>query len=327
MIIVGKHVHDHHLGIAVVIQIRGVHAHRIVGGMHQCTAGYIREPGGGVRTIQEVVRHKVVRHVEFRLTVAVEVLRHAPEAPAFADPDVVRLFEARQFRTGLADVSVQAVYATPAARRLGAFRDIPVVVLDTVIDNVEVEVTVAVVVDPYRVGAVALVGQSDLRGGLPEHRHAPGIVALVQEEAVRYARAAVRVEGDDVDVLPSVSVHVGYVDASAPVIGRDAGYRGHIGEGPGRALQVEPAGGEIAGEEEVGMPVAVEVPYPDAAAVVEVLVVEYVDGVVFGNGVDEVDARYRRVQLREALLRFPLAGNEEAAKTEGEVTERQHGGH
>ena len=141
-----------------------------------------------------------------------------------------------------------------------------------VVEQVHVQVAVAVVVEEGGLGRVAGVLEPELLRAVGERAVA---VVDVQDVAAVHREVA---HARDVDVEMAVAVHVGHRDAGRPPAGpRHARALGDVLEPVVPLVQVEPVGPEVGGEVEVGQPVAVDVARRDAAAVVVVQVVEDVE--------------------------------------------------
>ena len=192
------------------------------------------------------------------------------------------------------------------ALRVGAR---PALGVGGVVEEVHVQVAVAVVVEKHGLGGVAGEVESILLGAVGE-----GAVAVVDVQDVVAVHREIA-HGGDVDVQAPVAVDVGHGDAGLPAIGIcHAGALGDVLEPVVAQVPVQPIGTHVRREVEIGEPVAVHVAYGDAAAVVVVEEVDDVErGILLRHLVDERDARGAGGQKLEQRggLRRPGAGGEE----------------
>ena len=163
-----------------------------------------------------------------------------------------------------------------------------------VIDDEQVEVAVAVVVEERGLGGVAGVRDAVGRRLLDEGRDAVGVQSLVDVQLVGPELPLHEAGVTDVEIEPAIAVHIGEGDAGRPARAVQAGLRGDVAEVELPLVQVQPGAAEVRREDNLREPVAGQVPDRDAAAVVVVPVSEDVEVAGFGEAILEADAGITR---------------------------------
>ena len=196
-------------------------------------------------------------------------------------------------------------------------------VLGRVVKQEKVEAAVLVVIEKDGVG-----GESGVGDAISSSRLGEGAVLVVDEEevgAVFRLRPLWTGDGDiDVEVAVVVDVHHG--GASCPALGRNAGFLGDVLEVHSAFVQVQAARHHVAGEEDVGQSIIVDVAHSDSSTIVDVDVGLDVQRIAGGDGVGELDAGFIRAQKLEQRS-FPFfrgATRQQKKNYEGEIPRRVH---
>ena len=132
-------------------------------------------------------------------------------------------------------------------------------------------------------GAVAGVGDAVLFSGFFEDRDAVAVGAFVDIEQVCPEVRVITERRGYIEIGKSVSVDVDDGGARAPVTG--TAYSSAVGdvfEAEMAPVEIELAGDHIAGEEDVGESVIIEVADANSTAIVDVGVIENIQTIVFG---------------------------------------------
>ena len=174
------------------------------------------------------------------------------------------------------------------------------ILVEGVVNEEEVEVTVFVVVEEGGLGGVALVGEAVFSGFLGE-----GKVTVVDEEQV-FSSGGHGVGGAaDIDIEFTVAVNVDHSGAGAPAfLAGYAAFFGNVFEGEIPFVEEEAVVDHVAGEEDIGQAVVIDVADGYAAAVVEINIVEDVEGFAVEDGILEVDVCLVFVEMGEEVLIF-----------------------
>ena len=170
-----------------------------------------------------------------------------------------------------------------------------------VVDDEEIEVAVAVVVEERGLGRVALVRDAVLAGHLLEPRRAVARVALVDPQLVGPTLRIAGACATQVDVESPVAVHVGEHHARRPrtLLGFEPCRLRDVAEAEAPEVEVDARTVLVGREHDLGERVAGEVADRDAAAVVEVPIREDVVLAALHQPVLERDAGVRRRQSGE----------------------------
>ena len=154
-----------------------------------------------------------------------------------------------------------------------------------VIEQVHVQIAIAVVIEEERLRRVSDVLEPVLFGAIGE-----SAVAVVDVEDVASVLAQV-VDAGNVDVDLPVAVDIRHGDARLPAYRiRQARPLGDVLELVVAFVSIEPVRTEVGGEVEIGKAVAIDVADGDAGAIVVVEVVEDVEVGLLGKNVGEADA-------------------------------------
>ena len=276
----GEHVRRDDVRPRVVVEVGRVHAHRRPARVPHRRGADLRKRAIAVVVVQKIVFLKVVRDVQVGAAIAIEVARHHTEP--IAEGAAVDAGRGAHVHEVAMVVAIQPVARAGIAR--GARRRCARAVLRVhrVIEQVHVEVAVAVVIEEQRLCGVALELQSILRRPIGE-----GAVAIVDIQHIAAVNPQVAHPAHE-DVHVAVAVHVGHRDTSLPArrIG-DARAHRDVLELIVSLVQVQMVGPEIRREVEVGQSVVVDVAYRNAAAVVVVQIVEDVEARVLGQFIRE----------------------------------------
>ena len=191
-----------------------------------------------------------------------------------------------------------------------------------VVEQEQVETSIAVVIEEHGVRGKAGIVDVVLRGGFGE-----GAIAVVDEQqipALLRPRPGRSGHGD-IDVEVTVVVDVDHGDAGRPAMGLDARGLRDVLEPHVALIQVEAARDLIAGEEDVGEAVVVDVADRDAGAIVDVRHGQRVERITRLDGVGERDAGLRWTQSpedRRLSTRLPAA----RAENQNPHPQKSHGG-
>ena len=297
-LLVGQHVEDRDVRPAVVVDVGRIDAHREPARVPRRRCDRLPKRAVAVVVVEKVVLLKIVGDVEIGAAVAIKIARDHPQAvPLDAAVDVGLLADIREMAAVVAEQPVagaRVAHAAAGARADGALG------VGRVVQQIHVEVAVAVVVEEHGLGRVTDVLEAELPGAVGE-----GAVAVVDVEHVVPVHPEIA-DRRDVDVDPAVAVHVGHRDARLPTAGAPphpphARPVGDVLEAVVALVEIEPVGAEVRREVEIGQAVVVDVARGHAAAVVVVEVVQDVEGRVFRQAILERDAgRPRRQQLEQA---------------------------
>lgn len=168
-----------------------------------------------------------------------------------------------------------------------------------IVEQEEIEASVAIVVDKNRVRGKPCIGYRVLGSGFGERA-----VAVVDEEKVctlggsRPFGAGYR----DVDIEKSVVIDVHHRCAGGPGFRRDASFRGDVLEAHVAFVEVQAAGHHVAREKEIDESIVIDVADSYACAVVDVNVSLNVQRIVGRDGVGERDAGLVRTEEPEQRL-------------------------
>ena len=289
VVVLRQHVGHVDVQPPVVVDVGYVQPHRGQADGGHLPVEQLGESSISVVDVEIVPLEEVVGDVDVRPAVAVHVahgdtqtegdlapedpgrLAHVEEAPA----DVAIEFVPSECMAHVADVS------QPEARHRR----------ERVVDQVQVQVSVTIVIEERGVGRIALVRDAVRGRHLGEGGHPVGVQTLVDVQLVGPALAR-HVSGvADVDVEESVTVDVGEGDPRRPEpLARDPRPLGHIREAEVTLVQVQPVCTEVRREQEFRQTVAGEVAQRHPAAVVVVAIGEDIQLASIGEAVLEADA-------------------------------------
>src|SRR5216684_2129462 len=240
----GQHVQDHEVRPPVVVQVRGIDAHRGVAGVSDGGGDGLGKCAVAVIEIEEVILLKVVGDVQVRAAVPVQIARDDAQAVAHAaavDAGLVaHVYEMPPV------VSVEVVSDPRVARRALPARAGLALGARRVGQQVHVQVAVAVIVEEEGLGGEASELETVFLRAVGE-----GAIAVVDVEHVVPVPAEI-VDARNVDVDVAVPVDVGHRDAGLPADGiGDPRPLGDVLELVIPLVQVEPVGTSVRGEVEV----------------------------------------------------------------------------
>ena len=295
--VLGEHVGRVDVRPAVVVHVRDVEPHREIARVGHRARDRFGKGAVAVVEVEVVVLEEVVRHVKVGPAVAVHVAHSDPQAEADLAPVDARGRAHVGEVPAVVAIQFRAAEGVPLVARvlLPEARDRP----GRIVDDEQVQVPVAVVVEEDGLGRIARVRDAVRRRLLDEGRDAVGVQPLVDVQLVGPEFALDFAGVADVEVEPAVAVHVGESDAGGPALAVQAGFRGDVAEAELPLVQVQPGAAEIRGEHDFGEPVAAHVPQRHPAAVVEVAVGEDVQLGGGGEAILEVDAGVAGGQQRE----------------------------
>ena len=282
---VRHHVHLEDVGTAVIIEIRDIDPHAREAGMFEPRGGLVGERPVAVVDVQDVVRLHVVRDVDVGPPIAVQVGdRHAESVTH------VLQYPGLPGHVGKGAVAVVAVQPIVAAeartaypRRVSGTNE----VFGGIVEQKQVEVPVAVVIEEDGVGGEPGIGDPVPRGGFGE-----GVIPVVDEKQIG-AVLRLRPWGSGhrhVDIEIPVVVDVHHRDAGGPSGRRDPRRLRDVLEPHVALVQVQAARDHVAGKENVRQAIVIDVAHGDAGAVVDVDVGADVEGIAGRDGVGERDA-------------------------------------
>src|SRR6188768_3036215 len=132
-----------------------------------------------------VVGHEIVRDVNIRIAIAVDIVYNNAQTPPIGKYSSARghIF-VYWHSVNRSFIPEQLIYAVPAAIMPLSIRCIPVVLFDMVFQQIYVEVTVEVVVKKRGLHAIAGVGQTYRCGHLFEERYTVFAHALVYKQQI-----------------------------------------------------------------------------------------------------------------------------------------------
>ena len=262
------------------------------------------EPGSGLVSegpvpvvhIQHVIWRDVVRDVDVGPAVAGEIGDRDTQAIADIPHDTRLLGHVRERAVTI--VAVESIVALrrgpmPPGR---AHLERALEVSRGIIEQKEVEIAIAVIVEPYGLRTESAVGNAILR-----RRFGESPVPVVDEEQVTTCgwNEPRRSGNTHIDVEQPVVVDVHEADARCPSVRRHACGRGDVLELHVAQVPVQPARHHVARKEDVGLTVVIDVPYRHTSAVVDVRIGQRVQRIAGGDGVGERDPRLRRGQPPE----------------------------
>ena len=288
-----QHVHLHDVGPAVVVEIRDVDPHSGDAGVFQRDGRFVGERAVAVVDVEHVIGCHIVRDVDVRPTVAIDISDdHTQSVSDLAqDPGF-----ARDIRE--AALAIVAVKGVPALRALAPHAEWVQVrlaagkVFGRVVQQEQVEQPVPVVVEKDGVRRVRSIGDAVARGRLRERT-----LPIINEEIIGTvgaleARAGTGYGHVDVEVTVVIDIHHG--SARAPTGGLHSRALGDVLELHVAFVQVQTARHHVAAEEQVGEAVIVDVAHRDARAVVDVDVFLDVERISGGDRVFKGDAGLMR---------------------------------
>ena len=289
----GRHVRDEQVRQEVVVHVAEIRAHREPRAVRNRLGRHVGEGAVAVVAIEFVGRAEIVRDVDVRRAVAIVIPpRHRQSVAASGDPRRrAHVFEDGRAVRRVAFIVVKAVgcaggLGSPVVvivapelvvfLRAGLHRHGAVGVLvhghlgrraggilDAVREQIHVEPAIAVVVRKRRaVAAIDGVEPARLRDFLKDDRLAFRTFSHVEEKLV--GALVVR----DVNVRPTVAIHIADSDAATPAdrILHDAAPVGDVLELQLARLPVELVRPVRSAEENVRLPVAIEIRHGHAAA-------------------------------------------------------------
>ena len=293
-----QHVGRVDVGPAVIVHVGDVHPHREVAAVRHPRLHRLDERPIVLVDVDVVVFEEIVRDVDVGPSVVIQIRHPEPKTEAdfaaedprlHADVREVPLVVAIQAIAALV-IALVARVAQPEAAR-GTRR---------VVDQDQVEVTIAVEVEEGRLRGVAVVVDAVLARVLAEVRQTIRADTVVDPEFI----ATIAVVADpgvaDVKIEPAVAIHVGEREAGRPwLVLSKAGRRRDVAEAKFPFIEVQRRAVLIASEDDFWQPIARQVTDRDAAAVIEIAIYEHVHRVRLGDVIFEPDAGVRRRHLRE----------------------------
>ena len=311
VLLLGQHVEHHQVRSPVVVVVGDIDAHRGMAGVPQRRGAGLGKRAVTVVDVEKVVLLEVIGDVQVGAAIEVHVARdHAQAVPLDAPVDVGLGAHIHEMAPVVAEQPVAGPRMAWLALRV---RALPALGVGGVVEEVHVQVAVAVVVEKHGLGGVAGEVESILLGAVGE-----GAVAVVDVQDVVAVHREMT-HGGDVDVQAPVAVDVGHGDAGLPAIGIcHAGALGDVLEPVVPQVPVQPIGTHVRGEVEIRKAVAVDIAHGDTAAVVVVEEVDDVErGILLRDCVDERDAGGAGGQELEQRrgVRAPATGGQQQKQT------------
>ncbi len=273
VLVLRQHVEHVDVGPAVVVDVRGVEPHRREADGRHLRLERLGERSVAIVDVEVIPLEEVVRDVDVRPAVAIQVAHgHTQTEGDFAAEDAGLL---AHIEKAPVDIAIQLVPAERVAHGADVAQPEAADGPRRVVHEVQVQPSVAVVIEERGVGGVARVVDA-IRGRLfGEGGHPIPVQALVDVQLVGAALAADIAGVAHVDVQQAVAVDVGEGDPGSPEpLTGHTGLPGHISKPVRAQVQVQPVVVQVRREEELRQPVAGEVAERDAAAVVVVAVGE-----------------------------------------------------
>ncbi len=297
----GQHVGDVDVQPPVVVHVGHVQPHRGEADGGHLPLERLGEGPVPIVEIEVVALEEVVGDVDVGPPVAVHVSHRHPQPErdlAPVDPRFVA-----HVHEPVAEIAIELV----AAPLVPLVTDVPQAEAGhrpgRVVDQIEVQVPVAIVVEERRVGRVSLVREAVGLRPLLEHGDPVGIESLVQVQLVGPPRPGCAAGVADVEVQEAVAVHVREGGAGRPrPLAADAGLVRHVAEPERPLVEVEAVRLEVGGEEQLRQPVPGQVRQGDPPAVVVVAVEKDVLVAGLPEPVLEPDTGVGRRQLGEELV-------------------------
>src|SRR6185437_6707188 len=194
--------------------------------------------------------------------------------------------------------------------------------VERVVDEEEVEVAVFVVVEEGGLGGEAFVVEAVFVGFFGE-----GVVSIIDVKEVCSLGGVGVGRAADIDVEVAVAVDIDHGGAGAPALcSRDAAFFRDVFEGAVAFVEEQAIVDHVAGQEDIGQAVVVDIADGYSAAVVEIDIIEDVEGFAVEEGILEVDAGVVFVEPGKegGIVGGVTAGGEDSEKGE-EANEVAHG--
>src|SRR5258708_1384501 len=194
-----------------------------------------------------------------------------------------------------------------------------------VIDEEHIQVPILVIIEKGGLGGEPVIVQPIFRCFLGERQ-----VSVINEEQV-FSPGGIGVRRKaDIDVHFTIAIDIHHGGAGAPAFLRgDAAFSRNIFEFKIPLIEEKPVVHHVSCEEDIGQPVVIDIPDGDAAPVVEINIIQYVQGFAVEKRILEVNPRLVLVKLgKEMGGLFPTAAGcqEERCQQQGQVEGTRAGG-
>ena len=169
-----------------------------------------------------------------------------------------------------------------------------------VVDHDQIKIAIAIVVKERGLRSVAVVIDAKVFRMLAEVRSTVGAGTVVDPELVATAGVVAIAGVAHIQVQSAVAIHIGERQSGGPrSLCVNACRRRHIAEPKGAFVQKQLRAVLVAAQNHFGQTVTIQVTDRDAAAVIEVAIVEHVHRIRLGDVILEAHTGVRRRHLRE----------------------------